>query len=47
MKLEYQKEQERLSEVDELGGACWRSNAEIGVDLVLEEDDVCIGRNLN
>ena len=35
-------------EVGELGGACWCNIAEVelDVDIVLEEDDVCIGLDL-
>ena len=38
------REEEVLLEIDEWGCACWRNFAgiELAVDLVLEEDDVCI-----
>ena len=40
-----EREKGRFSELDELVFACWSNNAEIeiDVDLVLEQDDVCIG----
>ena len=43
-----EKCESRFWEVDELGCACWRKNAEIELDadLVLEKDNVCIGLHL-
>ena len=44
-----EKEEETFSELDEITCACWRSNAviDLDVDIVLREDDVCIGQDLN
>ena len=44
-----ERDEGRFWEVVELGCAFWRINAEIelDVDLVLEEDDVCMGLDLN
>ena len=44
-----QRKEGRSSEKDELGCASRRNNAEIELDvnLVLEEDDVCISFDLN
>ena len=43
-----EKGESRFWEIDELGCACWRKNAEIELDadLVLEKDNVCIGLHL-